>query len=123
MRLRLCFSFLRHCRRCRQPLRRDGPRTSCKSPAGAVKDVTAGREAHVIGLDVAPILAETLLEVIAARDAAPAITEAPVAHATIWGQAPIRVDTGPHVEHSRTSEATSSARLRTCVYAEQMRLA
>ncbi len=92
-------------------------------PTGAVKDVIAGREAHVIGLDTAPIPAETLLEVIEARDVALAITEAQAAHATIWGLAPIRVDTGPHVEHSRTSEATSSARLRTCVYAEQMRLA
>jgi hypothetical protein len=67
-------------------------------PTGAVKDVTVGREAHVIGLDAGPILAETSQEAIAARDAAPAITEAQEAHATIWGQAPIRVDTGRRVE-------------------------
>jgi hypothetical protein len=68
---------------------------------GAVKDVTAGREAHVIGLDAVPILAVTLQEVIAARAAAPAIIEAQAAHAITWGQAPIRVDTGPRVEHGR----------------------
>ena len=50
---------------------------------GVVKDVTAAREAQVIGLDAAPILADTLQEVIAARAAAPANTEAQAAHVTV----------------------------------------
>ncbi|GEC16092.1 hypothetical protein NWI01_19840 [Nitrobacter winogradskyi] len=67
-------------------------------PTGAAKDVIAGREAHVIGSDAAPILAEILQEVIAVRAVALAITEVQAVHATVWGRVPIRVDTGPRVE-------------------------
>ena len=58
--------------------------------------------AHVIGLELAPGLVETLQEVIAAKGAVPADTEARAVHATDWAQAPIQVDTGPRVERTRS---------------------
>jgi hypothetical protein len=67
-------------------------------PTDAVRDAIGGRVALVIASATGPILVATSQEVIAAKAAAPANTEAPAAHAIGSEPDPTRTEIGLRTE-------------------------